>query len=534
VYLASVTQNSIAANGGSMMNINKRQQTFDRPKNIYGNQWLPLHSCSENSFSRLKKALILVGIFGSGLIPISAAAEATTEVAKPGVVDAQARIQELERQMQQISEQLKAVQAQLARSDQNDAQRDAALDNALAKPAVVAKPASGSPVEASFKNGLVFRDATGDWSLRLYTRAQLDYRNFSPDKVAADTFSMRRARIGLFANFYEDFTLRIEGEYSEAAMKMNDGYLDYTHFKPAMIRIGQFKTMHGLERSQGAMDLNFMERAMTESLLGNVFDRGIMLHGAPLQGTYYNMAYVNGTGQNVDESNAATDGKDWSLRVVGNMAQWAGWKDSVVHVGGFHSQGKQAKDSAVPTLRTEGRGVTFFSTTNSNKFDSEVDRTLNGFESAIAYGPVKYQGEYIRTDFDGANFNRDMSAWYASLQWLVTGEQYAGMYKNGAFGGIVPKSNFRYGNGGWGALEIGARYTHFDASDFVVANNEGTGKLATGSTNEADAWTLGAKWILNPNAQIQLNYVRTDFDTPITTSNVDHEDAMNMRVQFDF
>lgn len=296
------------------MNIYTTQQFLAMPKKLSSIQLLALWRVLESGFSMFKAAIILAGVVGCGLVPSIAVAETAMDVARPDAADAQARIQELERQMQQMTEQLKAVQAQLARSALNDVQHEDELDNALANPTVVAKPTGGSPVEASFKNGLVLQDATGDWSLRLYTRAQLDYRNFSPDKIAADTFSMRRARIGMFANFYEDFTLRIEGEYSETATKMNDGYLDYTHFKPAMIRIGQFKTMHGLERSQGAMDLNFMERAMTESLLDNVFDRGIMVHGAPLKGTYYNLAYVNGTGQNVDESDAKTDGKDWSLR----------------------------------------------------------------------------------------------------------------------------------------------------------------------------------------------------------------------------
>jgi phosphate-selective porin OprO/OprP len=278
-----------------------------------------------------------------------------------------------------------------------------------------------------------------------------------------------------------------------------------------------------------------MERAMTESLLGPVFDRGIMLHGAPLNGVYYNLAYVNGTGQNADESSAKSDSKDYSLRVVGNLAQWAGWKDSVVHLGGFYAHGKQAASASAPNalapkLRTEGRGVEFFKVADVT---SNTDRTSSGFESALAYGPVKYQGEYIHANFDGNGFDRDMSAWYASLQWLVTGEHYAGMYKNGAFGGIVPKNNFRYGNGGWGAFELGARYTHFDASDFnaVLAST-----VTTVYTDGADAWTLGAKWILNPNAQIQLNYVHTAFDSPIVLNGRtdDNEDAMNMRVQFDF
>jgi phosphate-selective porin OprO/OprP len=483
---------------------------------------------TKTGLSTWNKSVIAVAIFS---------ALNSSVYAGEDVESAQVRIRELERQMQQMAEQLKAVQAQLAGSAQNDSQHDVALDNTSTKSNVIAKPVSGSPVEASFKNGLVFRDATGDWALRLYARAQLDYRNFSPDKSAADTFSMRRARIGVIANFYEDFTLRLEGEYSgdgtsaKEYTKLNDGYLDYTHFKPAMIRIGQFKTMYGLERSQGAMDLDFMERAMTESVLGNVFDRGIMVHGAPLNGAYYNLAYVNGTGQNVDESNANTDSKDWSLRAVGNIAQWAGWKDSVVHVGGFHVQGKQAasastKNALIPKLKTEGRGVEFFKV---DDITSNTDRTLNGFESAVAYGSIKYQGEYIRANYDSADFDRDMSAWYASLQWLVTGEQYAGMYKNGAFGGIVPKSNFHYGNGGWGALEVGARYTRFDASDFNTVLSS-----TAPYTDGADAWTLGAKWVLNPSAQIQLNYVRTYFDTPVTTSKIDHENAMNMRVQFDF
>lgn len=432
------------------------------------------------------------------------------------VSDPQVRIRELEKQMQLLAEQLKAVQEQLARN---------------AQPAT--KPAVGNPVEASFKNGLVLRDTTGDWALRLYARAQLDYRHFAPDEFSADTFSMRRARIGTIATFFEDFTLRIEGEFSDANAKLNDAYLDYTHFKPAMLRAGQFKTMYGLERSQAAMDLNFMERALSESLLGATFDRGVMLHGAPVNGLYYNLAYVNGSGQNTDETNAKSDSKDSSLRVVGNLAQWAGWTNSVVHLGGFYANGRQPRGSAVPTLRTEGRGVTFFSTTNNNTFATGVDRTLRGFESAIAYGPVKYQGEYIRASFDGGNIERDMSVWYASLQWLVTGEHYADFYKSGAFTGIAPTNNFRYDNPGWDALELGARYTHFDAADFRnLLANSGT----TIYTDGADTWTLGAKWILNTNAQLQLNYIHSSFDTPITQNGKtdNHEDAMNMRMQFDF
>lgn len=438
------------------------------------------------------------------------------------IEDAQARIRELERQMQQLSEQLKAVQAQLAQSSPPQPAEPAA-----AAPTVTA---DGSPVEASFKNGLVLRDASGDWALRVYARAQLDARYFTPDAFDADTFSMRRARIGVIATFYDDFTLRLEGEYAGDKTFLNDGYLDYTHYKGAMLRLGQFKTMHGLERAQGAMDLNFMERALSESVIGAVFDRGIMLHGAPLEGMYYNLAYVNGSGQNTDEPDARADSKDWSLRVVGNLAQWAGWSDSVVHVGGFYVDGRQAAGTLIPAVRTEARGVEFFKV---DKAATGIDRSVRGVESALAQGPVKYQGEYIRASYDGGGGERDISAWYASLQWLVSGEHYADFYKGGTFAGIVPKNSFRHGRPGWGALELGVRYTHFDASDF---HDDLLNDADKTYTDGAEAWTLGAKWVLNTHAQMQLNYVHTTFDAPIMLNGEtdDREQALNMRVQFDF
>lgn len=442
------------------------------------------------------------------------------------IENAQKRILELERQMQHMAEQLKMVQDQLVRSKDDATPATAKVTTASNRP-------SGSPVEASFNNGLVLRDATDEWSLRLYARTQLDYRHFSPDDFSADTFSIRRARLGTIATFLDDFSMRIEAEYSDTTAKLNDAWLDYTHFKGAMLRVGQFYTMHGLERSQGAMDINFMERALSDSLLGSVYERGVMLHGSPLKGLHYNLTYMNGSGQNADESSShvKSDSKDWSLRATGNLAQWAGWQNSVIHVGGTYVNGKQAADSPVPILRTEGRGVKFFSTTNGDKFTTKVDRTLTAFETALAHGPAKLQSEYIHANFDGVGFDRDMSAWYASLQWMVTGEQYASVYKNGAFGAIAPTNNFRYGNGGWGALELGMRYTRFDASDFnAVLGNQAQ------YTDGADAWTLGAKWMPNTHAQLQLNYVRTAFDSPITLNGKknNNEDAINIRMQYDF
>ena len=275
---------------------------------------------------------------------------------------------------------------------------------------------------------------------------------------------------------------------------------------------------------------------MADALLGGTYDRGVMVYGAPLAGVNYSLAYINGN--NSDESDVEYDNKDLTARLTGNVAQFAGWKDAVVHLGGFYAYGKQEGKSAIPTLQTEARGYKFFETsdTTANKFTNPVERTRDGIELALAKGPVKLQSEYVRADFDGPGFDREMSAWYASVNWLVSGESFASAYKDGAFGRIRPKNDFKSGGNSWGALQLGIRYSSFDGDDFVTSNTAGEGKLAANKTNEADAWTLGANWILNPNVRLIANYVHTRFDDAVTVSgkNYDDEDALSMRAQFDF
>jgi phosphate-selective porin OprO/OprP len=132
----------------------------------------------------------------------------------------------------------------------------------------------------------------------------------------------------------------------------------------------------------------------------------------------------------------------------------------------------------------------------------------------------------------GTAFDRDIKAWYADINWLVTGESWADAYKSGVFGRISPKRNFD-DKDGWGALELGLRYSQYDGSDFrnLIAS-------ATANASEAGAWTVGAKWILNPNARILLNYVRTDFNEPtkltVNGKTEDKEQAIVLRGQYDF
>ncbi|HEY9276832.1 MAG TPA: porin [Methylotenera sp.] len=459
--------------------------------------------------------------------------------------DAESRIRELENKVQQL------IQQRVEQDKQIDilTKELVGIGNQVSQ-AKIAKSeekgsSKGNPIYGGFKDGLTFEDGTGNWKLQLNGRVQADYRNFSPNDWKADTFSIRRARLGGTFSFLKDFAVRVEGEYantndgSKGTTALTYGYLDYTRWSGAKIRVGQFKPFFGLERAQSTNFTDFAELSLTTnngSIFNSTYDRGLMVYGDPLPWLNYNAYVVNGTGQNNDD---VKDSKDIGAKINANFAKFTDNKKLVIHAGTSASKGSIDFSSSTKSIKqaTEGNGVEFFNVGSIINTSSTTDRSRFGVESAVAYGPVKLQAEYIKANFEGRQgaglgnaFNNDIKTWYADINWLVTGESYADSYKSGVFGRINPKTNFD-DKTGWGAFELGLRYSKFDASDFnsILASQ-------TVNTSEADAWTAGAKWIFNPNARLVLNYVQTNFDDEILVNGKhdDKEQAVNLRAQYDF
>lgn len=103
-------------------------------------------------------------------------------------------------------------------------------------------------------------------------------------------------------------------------------------------------------------------------------------------------------------------------------------------------------------------------------------------ELAVVYGSFSFQSEYtftnVGTDFperittipiggiditrrsDGGD-NLDFSGWYVFGSYFITGEHRKYIAKTGTFGHVIPIQNFDM-NGGWGAIELTARYAELD------------------------------------------------------------------------
>jgi phosphate-selective porin OprO/OprP len=416
-------------------------------------------------------------------------------------------------------------------------------------------------LEARFKDGITLSDEKGDNSFSIGGRLHTDYRMFSndqPNDVASvptnsanqsDTFDIRRARLEFKGKFNKNFDFLVATDLvgtsaGNTNSVLDQAYINYTYDKPYQIRVGQFKTPMNLEKVTSSNNTDFMERGIANQLAANE-DRGVMLHGV-VPGYTYAFAVTSGEGaKNRNDADPRVDNVEFVGRGTVNFAELKGDKTAVYHLGLSGSYTELSKGtgngylSGTSAVRTEARGINFFTMptiTAVNGVDNAIERTRVGLEGAVALGPVKLQSEYIRNTFKGdtsstASFNNSINAWYTEALWLVTGETYADSYKEGAWSTIKPKNNFEFGKG-TGAVEVGARYSKFDASDWAGFS----GLNMANNTLKADSWTGGVKWILNPNTRLMLNYVRTSFDTPITVgaSQLEAEKAVMARVQWNF
>ena len=446
-----------------------------------------------------------------------------------------------------------------------------------AKTATTEKPGVGE-LTASFKDGVSWESKDKSTMISLHGRILPDYRNFlGNDAIGADTFDIRQAQIWVDGRFYDDYEFRVRADFGSLAgpqanvctsvssagvctttavptsqsAQLFDAYVNYTGWKAAQIRVGQFRVPYSFELLEAIPYFDFYERSFASSFDPS-FDRGIMVHGSPIKGWWYGLSYTNGNSRNIVDSNEVVDGKDMSGRLALNFAELFDQKDAIYHLGLNYNHGRTTTAGAVPSVRTEARGARFFAPLDFAADD--VVRNRAALEAVVAYGPVKFASEYFNFNYSGqtnaakpVSFDRDIKSYYLSLLWLVTGEHYADFYSLARMGRLRPANNFVMGKSCCGAWELGLRYSKFDASDFPsitsTASNPGTSAIRDTGSAVANAWTLGVKWILNPNTRLLLNYTKTDFGKSIHLSTtgspnkvVDTRDerAITVRGSFDF
>ncbi len=422
-----------------------------------------------------------------------------------------------------------------------------------------------SAISASFKDGISWESGDKQNKMSINGRVQLDYRSFSEENSVqqADTFDTRRAYLGAKGTFFNNYDFEVTYNGANASgSDLYQAWLNARYWNAVQFKFGQFKQPMNMEELGSSRFLNFTERSFVSALAPSV-DRGVQIHGVPVKGLTYAVGVFNGVGFNaggmtandaISVAGAHGDGKSITGRVTANIAEFLENKNAVFHLGAAYSQSDENTNVAGFVMRTEGRGANVLTTNGFTALSStnkgyDLDRT--GLEAAVAYGPVKFQSEYFKAEFnpDGntalvtgavAGQSYDVDAWYAAVNWMISGESYADTYKDGLFGGrMKPKNDFTGTGSGLGAWEIGVRLSKFDGSDFAAAQTATsttiTAPVVVAEYNEAKSYTFGLKFIPNPNSRYMISYVKTDMDCVATvTCTSDEEKAVNLRAQFDF
>ncbi len=421
------------------------------------------------------------------------------------------------------------------RTDVRTERRKQALEAALEEEhKTKEKEGAAANLKGTFKDGFSWESGDKQHSISVNGRVHADLRTFSEDSTnanSADTFDVRRAYLGVSGKVYGDWGYAVNADFGALGADLDVAHVDYNGL-PVKLRMGQFKMPFSLEELTSSRFLDFQERGFANGLVPGK-ERGLMFHGQAGKGFVYAVAASNGSGKNANETSAVVDDKDLLARVAVNIAEMTGNKDAIIHLGAAYTTGT-IPVAAGPSGRTEGRGLTFF--TPLAFTGTETDRERTGAELILAVNQFKLQGEMINANFSGTSaggvsYDRDISSYYASISWLITGEKYSDAYKSGGWGAIKPNRAFKKGAEGWGAWEVGLRYSVWDAGDFTSSNAAGTGVLTAGTTNEAEAITVGLKWIPNTNTRVYLNYIQTDFDTPVAVvgGTTEDETAVTLR-----
>jgi phosphate-selective porin OprO/OprP len=373
-------------------------------------------------------------------------------------------------------------------------------------------PAPATPRVVAGQDGFAIESANGDFRLQIGVLLHADGRFALDDDngQVVDTFAVRRLRPYLRGRVARRFEFYVNPDLAGGTLAVQDAYVD-TIFAPQFrLRMGKAKTPFGMERLHSASNILFMERALPNILVPNR-DVGVQVLGDISGGMIGYLAGVtNGVPDGGSADVDAADGKDVSGRFIvrpftrlpeTNPARGLG-----LAISG--NRGNQSGAGALPTYRTVTLQQSFFSyATGANGSIADGNRTRYSPQAWYFYrafgGWVElvHTETEVRRDADVADVG--VQAWQAAASWVLTGED-----ATDAGAGIRPRTPFNFGNGGWGAFQVAARYHELTVDDVAFTLN----LAAPGASRSAESWTVGLNWYLTGNLRYTFNFERTVFD----------------------
>jgi phosphate-selective porin OprO/OprP len=254
------------------------------------------------------------------------------------------------------------------------------------------------------------------------------------------------------------------------------------------VRAGVHKEPFSLAELNSSKNLTFMERSLVATFAPG-YDPGIssqlLLLDRRLTLTYGAFYYTGAEGK-------AASRLDLTTRVTG--LPFASDDDRYLwHLGASYSHQFREDFKLRYRRRPESHLAERF--VDTGEFLSD-DIDLISVETIVLRGPFSVLAEWVMSR---AQRPEDPTAtfWgtYAEVAWFVTGEQRPYRRSQGTLGYVIPTNSFDWKKRHWGALQVGARYSHLDL------DSEG---IRGGILNDI---SLGLTWFARPHLRFMTNYV---------------------------
>jgi phosphate-selective porin OprO/OprP len=492
------------------------------------------------SIIRLKKYLH-VAVVAALVMPVLSLADNAS--------DPDARVQQLEKMMQQMqqqraeqdkqmqvmAEELKAMQQQMAQSKQS------AMEEKKEAPVIMANE----------KDGIGFKSGSGDFSIKMHGLVQADYRNVDADYVNQATantqyasgWMIRKARPWIEGTVFGWIDYRLTPEFATTTSNVAtvttgtstpngsvtlgtpeviDAYFD-AKFKPWLkLRVGKFKPFVGLARLQSDVDGKFIEQSLVTGNLLPTRDVGVALFGDLFNGKLnYAVGVSNGVIDGGDQSVAldVNNNKEITARLFaqpfmgdGSILAGLGFGLAATH-NKQQGQNTNSSTSQLATYRSFSQ-LNFFSyaTTAGAAAYADGQRDRWSPQAYYYYGPFGLMAEYAyeRQEVTRSTNHRTLGndAWQATFSYLLTGEE-------ASYGGVKPKQPFSPNGNGWGAWEIVGRLSGMNIDDNAfIGTSTSVDKLSNIATSarSATAYGVGVNWYLNNYTRFTLDFEKTSFD----------------------
>ncbi|CAG9931305.1 OprO/OprP family phosphate-selective porin [Candidatus Nitrotoga arctica] len=397
------------------------------------------------------------------------------------------------------------------------------------------------------EKGLEIETTDGDFKIAIGGRLQLDgqlnqneHHNHIPQSEKLnDGADLRRGRIHMDGTLYKDYDFKFEYDFVRGsgtnAAGITDAWVEYTGLKPITFTVGQFKEPFSLESVTSNRFLTFIERSAPSNAFvefANPYLMGISaqtfgdrytvrgaLQAEPIgNGNYSNNTSLNGNGN--ANRNGQSGNPSYGVTGRATFLPIYNSKTELLHLGAagsYRTVNNASNGVAAMSFASQVSNVDRSNWANTGGLTDPITVTTNrrvlenfarvGAEVSGVYGPASFQGEYMRTQLSGQNYNSKdhLDGYYAYVSYFLTGESRNYDTKKGAFGRQKPNRNFDLRNGGSGAWELATRFDSLDMNTEHVAG----GFLQSG--------TVALNWYLNPHVRFMADYAHVFTNKTIDT-----------------